>query len=150
MALWGFGYLLFALKSLEVQSSQWFAGGAQHALYLGNAYLICITLGLIWSQLKSVKISYLTVLGSGLCLMNETEVQFYQLLIVELSNLSLLPSVAQQSKLQCLSHFLLIFFWLLLWGSSQWVTRVIDTWHYMNRKERIFVILLMWEQCLTV
>lgn len=51
------------------------------------------------------KFFHLTVLGSGLCLMNETEVYFYQLLTVELSNLFLLPSLPQQHKLRSLSHF---------------------------------------------
>lgn len=50
----------------------------------------------------SKKISHFTVLGPGLCLLIETEVYVYQLLIEKLSNL-LLPSSLDQ--LQCLSHF---------------------------------------------
>lgn len=103
-----------------------------------------ITLSLIWRLLNSVKNFPLNYIRLWICLSNETEECFYQLLITELSNLSLLPSLAQQCKLQCLPHFLLFFLLLFLWRISKWVTRTIDifalhkkrrgTFHYFAHK----------------
>lgn len=47
--------------------------------------------------------------------MNETELQLYQILITELSNVSMLLSLAKRPKLQYLSCFVsLLFFFLVV------------------------------------
>lgn len=90
----------------------------------------------------SKKISHFTVLGPGLCLLIETEVYVYQLLIEKLSNLLLPSSLAQEHKLQCLSHFLLMFFWMFLWVMSEWVTRATDNCITQKRKRKFSLFCL--------
>lgn len=60
------------------------------------------------------KFSHVIVLSSALCLMNETELQFYQLLTTEMSSVSILLPLAKQPKLQYLSCFVTFYFFLVV------------------------------------
>lgn len=74
--------------------------------------------------------------------MNETKLQLYQLMIIGLSNTS---CPLRQHKMQCLSHFLVLFS-LLVVDLSERLSRAIDTCITQRREEAIFIILLICEE----